>query len=321
MCQPEVADPGEASGPKLQTSGHQVAEVVRGVVNCPSLRDVLADIADIPEGLTGSTLGDRPWRPADVVSGISSAVGFPAPLVEVAARIRGRNVKALIDCGSMGNYINDSLVPAPGMEVIPEKDFVLLEMANKTTVKAQGYVSFWLDSGEFSCRVIAWAFPNLQSEVILGTLWLIKENPDIDWVKPEVKLRRRGQLQVFPLWRDRGSDDEADVDSQEGKNARVNMYSAKAFKQYMRKQKQPQAYVPFQRKVDKKTEEKVEGVQVPSDVHKIKREGLPKEIWKVREEYANIFPTDLRKGLPPKRLGHEFKIDLEPNTKPVHRPI
>ena len=39
------------------------------------------------------------------------------------------------------------------------------------------------------------------------------------------------------------------------------------------------------------------------------------------EEYADIFPKDLPKGLPPKRLGHEFKIDLEPDTKPVHRPI
>ena len=203
MSQPEVADPGEAGGPKLQTSGHPVAEVVQGVVNSPSLRDVLADIVDIPEGPARGTLGDRPlWRPADAVAGISSAVGFPAPLVEVAARIRGRNVKALIDCGSTGNYISDSLVPALGMEVIPEEDFELLEMANKTTVKAQGYVSFRLDSGEFSCRVIARVFPNLRSEVILGTLWLIKENPDIDWVKPEVKLRRRGQLQVLPLWRD-----------------------------------------------------------------------------------------------------------------------
>ena len=75
------------------------------------------------------------------------------------------------------------------------------------------------------------------------------------------------------------------------------------------------------RKVDESAEEKVEGEQVPSDVHKIKREGLPEEIWKVCEEYANIFPSDLRKGLPPKRLGYKFKIDLEPHTKLVHRPI
>ena len=87
------------------------------------------------------------------------------------------------------------------MEVIPKKDFEVLELANKTTFKAEGYMSFRLDSGEFSCRVIAQMFPNLRSEVILGTPWLIKENPDIDWVKPEVKLRRQGQLQVLPLCR------------------------------------------------------------------------------------------------------------------------
>ena len=82
------------------------------------------------------TLGDRPWRPADVILGINSAVGFPAPLVEVAIHIRGRNVKALSDCGSRGNYISDSLVPALGMEVVPEKDFEMLELANKTAIKA-----------------------------------------------------------------------------------------------------------------------------------------------------------------------------------------
>ena len=235
VCQPEVADPGGPGGPKLQALGHQVAEVVQGVVNCPSPRDLSAYTIDIPEGPVGGTLGDRPWRPANVVSGISSAGGFPAPLVEVAARIHGRNVKALIDCGSTGNYINDSLVPALKMEVIPEKDFKVLELADKTTVKAQGYISFRLDSGEFSCRVIAWVFPNLRSEVIMGTPWLIKENPGIDWVKPEVKMRRRRQLQVSPLWRDRDSIDEADADKQEEKSARVNMCSAKAFKRYLRK--------------------------------------------------------------------------------------
>ena len=170
-------------------------------------------------------------------------------------------MKALIDCGSMGNYISDSLVLALGMDVIPEEDFELLEMANKTTVKAQGYIFFWLDSGEFSCRVIARVFPNLRSEVIFGTPWLIKENLDIDWVKPKVKLRRRGQLQVLPLWRDQDSDDEADVHSHEEKCARVNMCSAKAFKRYLRKQKQPQAYVAFLRKVGESAEEKVEGEQ------------------------------------------------------------
>ena len=157
--------------------------------------------------------------------------------------------------------------------------------------------------------------------MILGTPWPIKENPDIDWVKSEVKVRHRGQLQYLPLWRDQDSNDEANADSQETECSRVNMCSAKASKRYLRKQKQPQAYVAFLRKVDESAEERVEGEQVPSDVHKIKREGLQEEIWKLCEEYTDIFPSDLPKGLPPKRLGHEFKIDLERSTKSVHRPI
>ena len=77
MCQPDVANPGEASGPKLQASGHQVAEVVQGVIISPSLWDVSIDIVDIPEGLADGTLGDRPWRPADAVSGISCGISCP----------------------------------------------------------------------------------------------------------------------------------------------------------------------------------------------------------------------------------------------------
>ena len=163
---------------------------MEGMTPRPSLQDASTDVANIPKGQAGGTLGDSLWRPTDGVSVISLAIGFSTPLVEVVARINGSNMKALIDCGSTGNYISDSLVPALGMEVVPEKDFEVLELANKATAKAQGYVSFWLDIGEFSCRVIAWVFPNLRLEVILGTPWLIKENPDIDWVKPKVKMRR-----------------------------------------------------------------------------------------------------------------------------------
>ena len=42
-------------------------------------------------------------------------------------------------------------------------------------------------------------------------------------------------------------------------------------------------------------------------------------------EYAKNFkavvPRDLHKGVAPRRMGYEFKIDLEPNTAPIHQPI
>ena len=41
----------------------------------------------------------------------------------------------------------------------------------------------------------------------------------------------------------------------------------------------------------------------------------------VLEEFDDVFPQDLPLGLPPMRQGHEFKIDLEDDVHPVHRPL
>ena len=51
------------------------------------------------------------------------------------------------------------------------------------------------------------------------------------------------------------------------------------------------------------------------------REDMLKCIKAVLREYSDIFPQDLPLGLPPVRMGHEFQIDLEDNTPPVHKPF
>ena len=58
-----------------------------------------------------------------------------------------------------------------------------------------------------------------------------------------------------------------------------------------------------------------------TEMEKIKREDLPEDIWKICEEFTAVFPKDLPKGVPPRRMGYEFKIDLEPDTAPLHWPI
>ena len=50
-------------------------------------------------------------------------------------------------------------------------------------------------------------------------------------------------------------------------------------------------------------------------------QALPSLICVVLEEYDDVFPQDLPLGLPPVREGHEFKIDLEDEVSPVHRPL
>ena len=50
-------------------------------------------------------------------------------------------------------------------------------------------------------------------------------------------------------------------------------------------------------------------------------QALPSHIHAVLEEFDDVFPQDLPLGLPPVHQGHEFKIDLEDDVPPVHRPL
>ena len=57
------------------------------------------------------------------------------------------------------------------------------------------------------------------------------------------------------------------------------------------------------------------------DVERAYHKDIPEQIMVVVQDYKDIFPTDLPLGLPPVRMGHEFKIELEDDTPPIHRPI
>ena len=50
-------------------------------------------------------------------------------------------------------------------------------------------------------------------------------------------------------------------------------------------------------------------------------QAFPSSIHAVLKEFDDVFPQDLPLGLPPVREGHEFKIDLEDEVPPVHRPL
>ena len=50
-------------------------------------------------------------------------------------------------------------------------------------------------------------------------------------------------------------------------------------------------------------------------------QALPSQICAVLEEFDDVFPQDLPLELPLVRQGHEFKIDLEDDVPPIHRPL
>ena len=104
----------------------------------------------------------------------------------------------------------------------------------------------------------------------------------------------------------------------------VNLCSATQVQRWFRKGKIDQVFLGVIQKVEESKEEDVATkYKGKSDlgVSHLWREDLPKEIEAVLKEFEDIFPKGLPPGLPPIRKGHEFKIDLEDNTPPVHRPI
>ena len=70
------------------------------------------------------------------------------------------------------------------------------------------------------------------------------------------------------------------------------------------------------------TVEEREG-KTQSDLYssQLQREDLPDQLKGILKEYADVFPDELPVGLPPIRKGHQFKIDLEDDVPPVHRPL
>ena len=87
----------------------------------------------------------------------------------------------------------------------------------------------------------------------------------------------------------------------------INVISAKAFKQILQRNSRGEwAYLGLIRKVDDLGTGEA-NVGAPSDVENLRRPGLPTVIWEVLERYEDVFPSEFPKGVPPGRMGHEFK--------------
>ena len=42
------------------------------------------------------------------------------------------------------------------------------------------------------------------------------------------------------------------------------------------------------------------------------------DAWRVCQKFEAVFPKDLSKDAPPRPMGHDFKINLEPDAAPIH---
>ena len=87
-------------------------------------------------------------RPTELQrAGISSVVRLRGAVVELRARVRGGQLRSLVDSGSTGNYISDRCLAALNIPVVPEDEHEDLTLADGSVVQAQGlrsiYAAMW----------------------------------------------------------------------------------------------------------------------------------------------------------------------------------
>ena len=105
----------------------------------------------------------------------------------------------------------------------------------------------------------------------------------------------------------------------------VNLHSAKQVARWFRWRNVDEAYLAFIWPV-KDEEQKIvpivlEKTETGCDVEKAYHKDMPEQIKAILHDYKDILPTNLPPRLLVGRMGHEFKIELEDDTPPIHRPI
>ena len=184
-------------------------------------------------------------------------------------------------------------------------------MADGTVIKTGGQVQFVFKCGGYRGQISAWVFPNMNKPMILGISWLSKENPHIDWTQATVVVNQDHRWISLPLAKP----------SQSNPVHLANESSAAQANQMLKSKEVERAFLGIIRLV----KEESKGMDAPEESMTTQKpkwdQALPSSIRAVLEEFDDVFPQDLPLGLPPVREGHEFKIDLEDEAPPVHRPL
>ena len=101
----------------------------------------------------------------------------------------------------------------------------------------------------------------------------------------------------------------------------INQIFAKQMSRLLKRKPLNNAFLGFVRMVkEENVAEKYKGKSDVGVVH-LWREDLPTKIKVVLDDYKDVFPKDFPLVLPLIHKGYEFKIELEDDVPPVHRPL
>ena len=129
------------------------------------------------------------------------AVRLHKSVIELSSWVKEPPMKVLLDLGVSGNFISYAMATALKLKITSDVDFQDLTLADGSQVSSAGYVQFIVNCGGYKGKILARVFPNLSKECILGMLWLVQENPIIDWKWRQVTIQRSSSVITLPVVR------------------------------------------------------------------------------------------------------------------------
>jgi hypothetical protein len=211
--------------------------------------------------------------------------GFSRNLLYYEGRINGKSMRVLVDGGSMGDFVSSKLVDRWNLNAIntpiQKLSFANGEQANYNR-EAQN-LELTIDNYREILNLKITPLPH--HDVILGKLWLEKQNPDINWVSNIITIKQEGKTYLLC------------PSKKEPKSLLISAIQAK--------------------KAAKDDEEEL----FLALIKNIKEPGTETE-HPIIAEYADVFPKDLPNELPPSRsVDHRIELldPKPPNAQPIYR--
>jgi len=106
---------------------------------------------------------------------------------------KGIAVRALLDSGATGLVMDTTFAKEKGFKMEKLKKPLLVRNVDRT-VNAGGAITHQIECNMFFKGYVERARMDVcnlgKTEVILGILWLVAHNPEIDWKKEEVEMMR-----------------------------------------------------------------------------------------------------------------------------------
>ena len=306
------------------------------------------------QGVEGSGSGEDESKhlsagttPVEVVCPMTTTAHFSG--LELAGSIDGKPVNAFIDSGSTSNYISSDL--ARSLDLMAHGNLKTLQLADGSERKTLGTIR----KLSFRCGKVVMTFDvdvfdGLSHAMILGFPWLIAENPRIDYQHGIVTVHRRGGEIDLPVRHQPHHDDQLrsahdqivpvtigphhqrshtppdDHDHQQHDRLvgpRLEVITEKQIIKDLKRNPDLDALMVVVQPVEEgKTA--VETIPIESegdDLDKLLRGDLDERLVNVLQGQRHVFAKDLPVGVPPKRKGHEFRIELEEGAEPIYRPL